>query len=81
MPYPTVKPLHLYMTPRFIEGKSAKFHTSFEHSNYKKRDLEKVLEKHIKMFRNPVDWPNSFIHLNGRVDALGLSKENTTCRN
>ena len=69
-----------YMVPPFITSKSAKFHMSLEHTTYRKRDLDQVLERpfiHISILRNPVSWAESYLRYFKMLKPLGLSKSNT----
>ena len=78
--YPTRNTLMHYMVPPFITGKSAKFHMSLEHTAYRQRDLDQVLERpfiHISILRNPVSWAESYLRYFKKLKPLGLSKSNT----
>ena len=76
-PYPAVRPILQYLSPFFIEGKSAKFHMSLDHSTYDQKQLDKILEKpltHVTMIRHPVSWLDSFLHYEGIITKFGLNK-------
>ena len=78
--YPTKNTLMHYIVPRFLNGKSVKFHMSLEHTEYRQRDLDQVLERpfiHISILRNPVSWAESYLRNFQMLKPLGLSKSNT----